>query len=291
MGRDLALSELRRHYDVVVVASGASEDRLLGLIHEERHQQVMSARAFVGWYNGSPEHRDIHPPLEDCESVAVIGHGNVALDVARVLLTPTSALATTDISEAALRMLRRSRVRRVHLIGRRGPVQVSFSSKEFREMLNLPGCQPCLDLQFLDRQLQLPEVQALLQKDRPKRRLMSLLREAAVLSAKADRTQDFKEWHVHFLLSPGQLIFEKGQECAGSAVDGPGKLVGLRLNENTLHGDVAVATDKTVDIQCQLVIRSIGYKAVRIDDELPFDPKSGVVPNIAGRVVRDESTV
>ena len=88
MGRDLALSELRRHYDVVVIASGASEDRLLGLRHEERHQQVMSARAFVGWYNGSPEHRDIRPPLEECESVAVIGHGNVALDVARVLLTP-----------------------------------------------------------------------------------------------------------------------------------------------------------------------------------------------------------
>ena len=158
-------------------------------------------------------------------------------------------------------------------------------------MINLPECRPRLDLQLLDRQLQLPEVQTLLEKDRPKRRLMSLLREAAVLSAKADGSQNLKEWHVHFFLSPGQFIFEKSQECTASASNGPGKLVGIRLTENTLQGDVAVATDRTVDIECQLVIRSIGYKSVRLDDGLPFDQKSGVVPNIAGRVIRDESTV
>ena len=124
IGRDLPLELLKDHYDAILFAYGASKDRKLGIPNEENLKGIYSARAFVGWYNGLPEHADLSPELDKGEEAVIIGQGNVALDVARTLLTEVDVLRKTDMTEQALATLSRSRVKRVRVIGRRGPMQV-----------------------------------------------------------------------------------------------------------------------------------------------------------------------
>jgi adrenodoxin-NADP+ reductase len=114
---------LKSHYDAILFAYGASKDKKLGIPGEDLNG-VYSARAFVGWYNGLPEYANLNPKLDAGEEAVVIGQGNVALDVARILLTDVDALRKTDITEQALETLALSRVRSVKIIGRRGPMQV-----------------------------------------------------------------------------------------------------------------------------------------------------------------------
>lgn len=123
MGAALPLRALTPHYDALLFAYGASKDKLLG-VDGEHLQGIYSARAFVGWYNGLPEDADLAPQLENGEEAVVIGQGNVAMDVARILLSDVDALRKTDIAEEALERLAKSRVKRVRVVGRRGPMQV-----------------------------------------------------------------------------------------------------------------------------------------------------------------------
>ena len=123
IGHDIPLASLKPHYDAILFAYGASKDKKLGIPGEDL-DGVYSARAFVGWYNGLPEYANLNPKLDAGEEAVVIGQGNVALDVARILLTDVDALRKTDITEQALEILARSRVRSVRVIGRRGPLQV-----------------------------------------------------------------------------------------------------------------------------------------------------------------------
>uniref|UniRef100_A0A8B9ZUZ6 Ferredoxin reductase n=1 Tax=Anas zonorhyncha TaxID=75864 RepID=A0A8B9ZUZ6_9AVES len=143
VGRDVTVAELRQAYHAVVLSYGAEDNRTLG-IPGENLPGVYSARAFVGWYNGLPENRDLKPDLS-CETALILGHGNVALDIARILLSPLDLLRKTDITECSLAALACSKVKRVWLAGRRGPLQVAFTIKELREMINLPGTQPVLN--------------------------------------------------------------------------------------------------------------------------------------------------
>lgn len=115
---------LAPHYDAILFAYGASKDRTLGIDGEDTLKGIYSARAFVGWYNGLPEYADLAPDLTLGEEAVVIGQGNVALDVARILLTAPDALRKSDITEAAVNALVKSRVKRVKIVGRRGPFQV-----------------------------------------------------------------------------------------------------------------------------------------------------------------------
>ena len=124
IGKDISLSTLKHHYDAILFAYGASKDRKLGISGEERLKGIHSARAFVGWYNGLPEYANLNPSLEAGEDAIVIGQGNVALDVARILLTNVDDLRKTDITDRALAALSRSRVKSVRVVGRRGPMQV-----------------------------------------------------------------------------------------------------------------------------------------------------------------------
>lgn len=124
VGGELSLSSLTHHYNAILFAYGASKDRKLGIQNEGRLNGIYSARDFVGWYNGLPEFANLSPNLEAGEQAVVIGQGNVALDVARILLTDVDSLRRTDITENALSALSRSRVRRVRIVGRRGPMQV-----------------------------------------------------------------------------------------------------------------------------------------------------------------------
>lgn len=121
---ELPLQTLIPHYDAILFAYGASKDRTLGIPGEDTLKGVYSARAFVGWYNGLPEYADLAPDLSQEEESIVIGQGNVALDVARILLQDPDVLNTTDITQTAIDTLRNSKVKRVRIFGRRGPLQV-----------------------------------------------------------------------------------------------------------------------------------------------------------------------
>ncbi|PVH82715.1 mitochondrial putative NADPH:adrenodoxin oxidoreductase [Cadophora sp. DSE1049] len=135
----LPLRTLLPHYDAILFAYGASKDRALGIEGEDSLKGIYSARAFVGWYNGLPEYSDLAPDLTTGEEAVVIGQGNVALDVARILLQDPEILKETDITTNAIQTLRRSKVKRVRVVGRRGPMQGAFTIKEVREMMKFPS--------------------------------------------------------------------------------------------------------------------------------------------------------
>ncbi len=120
---------LKKNYDAILFAYGASKDRKLGILGEDELKGIYSAREFVGWYNGLPEYADLAPDLEAGEEAVVIGQGNVALDVARILLSDVDRLRKTDITDRATAVLSKSRVKRVRIVGRRGPMQVRHLSR------------------------------------------------------------------------------------------------------------------------------------------------------------------
>ncbi|XP_064126858.1 NADPH:adrenodoxin oxidoreductase, mitochondrial isoform X3 [Loxodonta africana] len=276
VGRDVTVPELREAYHAVVLSYGAEDHQALGVPGEEL-PGVLSARAFVGWYNGLPENRELVPDLS-CDTAVILGQGNVALDMARILLTPPEHLEKTDITAASLGVLRQSRVKTVWIVGRRGPLQVAFTIKELREMIQLPGTRPILDpVDFLGLQDKIKEV------PRPRRRLTELLlrtatekpgREEAARQASASRS-----WGLRFFRSPQQVLpSSDGQRTAG-----------IRLAVTKLEGvgeaARAVPTGDVEDLPCGLVLSSLGYKSHPIDPSVPFDSKLGVIPNTEGRVV------
>lgn len=172
----LSLRELRSYYNGVVLAYGAESDRKLRIPGEDL-PGVLSAREFVWWYNGHPSMAALPIDLRSVHSVAICGLGNVAVDCARVLLRSPDDLARTDIASHAVRALRNSGVKEVHLLGRRGPAQAAFTPKELREMLNLEGVavhihpEGCLDLS--------PACQEEIAGNRIKRRVVEVLSKAA----------------------------------------------------------------------------------------------------------------
>lgn len=126
------MKSLLPHYDAILFAYGASKDRHLGISGEDKLKGIYSARAFVGWYNGLPEYADLEPDLTQGEEAVVIGQGNVALDVARILLDDPDVLKSTDITSKAIEALKKSTIKRVRVVGRRGPLQVSFMGSHER---------------------------------------------------------------------------------------------------------------------------------------------------------------
>lgn len=131
VGHDIELSKMKPHYDAMLFSYGADEDRRLGIPGEDL-KGVFSARAFVGWYNGLPQFQNLQPDLQSGEHAVVVGQGNVALDVARILLAPLDHLRKTDITEQAVQTLSESKIKHVRVVGRRGPLQVSTSPQMLR---------------------------------------------------------------------------------------------------------------------------------------------------------------
>jgi ferredoxin--NADP+ reductase len=266
-GRDLHLDDLQRHYHAVVFAVGAASDRNLG-IPGEALAGSLSATEFVAWYNGHPDYVDLTPDLSG-GSVAVIGMGNVAVDVVRILAKSTEELAETDIAVHALDHLASSRVEDVYMIGRRGPAQGKFTTKELRELGELAHADIVVDPTQLDLD---PASERALEGDRAQTRNVEILRSFAAkpLEGKPRRV------HMRFLASPVELI---GAESVQS----------VRLERNTLDERdggylAAVGTGAFDEIPAQMVLRSVGYRGVALDG-VPFDQRRGVVPNVLGRVL------
>lgn len=276
VGKDISIEELKQAYHVLVLSYGAETNQTLG-IPGENLLGVYSARAFVGWYNGLPENRDLNPELSS-ETAVIVGHGNVALDVARILLSPIDMLKKTDITAHALEAIENSKVKRVIIVGRRGPLQVAFTIKELREMINLPGTRSLLDPN--DFEGLKPIVKDL---PRQRKRLIELLIKAGleINSGKEAecRAAATKEWSLRFLRSPLEIVPSKDGKRVG----------GIRLTVTKLEGSVASAkaiqTEDIEDLECGLVLSSIGYKSHSIDPSVPFDQQQGVIPNKLGRVL------
>uniref|UniRef100_A0A2K6R7U3 NADPH:adrenodoxin oxidoreductase, mitochondrial n=1 Tax=Rhinopithecus roxellana TaxID=61622 RepID=A0A2K6R7U3_RHIRO len=247
VGRDVTVPELREAYHAVVLSYGAEDHRALEIPGEEL-PGVCSARAFVGWYNGLPENRELEPDLSG-DTAVILGQGNVALDVARILLTPPEHLERTDITKAALGVLRQSRVKTVWLVGRRGPLQVAFTIK-------VP---------------------------RPRKRLTELLLRTATEKPgpeeAARRASASRAWGLRFFRSPQQVLpSPDGRRAAGV------RLAVTRL-EGVGEATRAVPTGDMEDLPCGLVLSSVGYKSRPVDPSVPFDSKLGVIPNVEGRVM------
>ncbi|XP_060076511.1 NADPH:adrenodoxin oxidoreductase, mitochondrial-like [Ylistrum balloti] len=272
VGRDVTLQQLRDAYSAVVLAYGADDDKALGVPGEDL-DNVVSARSFVGWFNGLPQDRDLKVDLS-AERAVILGQGNVALDVARILLTPVDILKKTDISQHALDALSNSSVKEVLLVGRRGPLQVAFTIKELREMIKIPDCWPNLTPEdYLGLQNLIPDL------PRPRRRLTELLYKTAHEPTDVDRklwANAKREWKLRFLRSPLHIYGET-------------TVKGIRFAINRLEGDdlvekKAVLSKETEDIDCGLVLRSIGYRSVAIDKDIPFNFTKGVISHTQGRV-------
>ena len=269
LGEDVTVEDLRARYDQIVYAVGAQSDRRLGVPGEDLEGSHAAFR-FVAWYNGHPEFRDARFDL-GCEHVIVVGNGNVAIDVARILVRSPARLAATDIADHALEELRRSRVGRVTLLGRRGPAQASFTNPELREFGRLEGVCPRAD----SGELELDAAsEASLEGNAVRTRNMSTLRGyAGSVCEDGERVVRFR-----FLVSPVEVLGEDG------------RVTGVRIERNRLvAGDDgrmrAEGTGETEVVPCGMVVRSVGYRGAPLPG-VPFDERRGIVPNEGGRVVR-----
>lgn len=274
IGRDVLLSELRETHHVVIFTSGAETDRKLG-ISGENIKGSHTATEFVGWYNGHPDYRDREFDLSQ-EVAVIIGQGNVAADVARILSKSVDELKTTDIAQYALDVLAESKIKEIHVIGRRGPAQAKFTNKELREFGELTHCDAIID--SLD--LEINETSA-----------MELeCRDCSINKKNMDIFRGFSEFretgkprrcHFRFLMSPVEL-------------QGRQRLEKVILQKNQLAGDAfsqsSQGTGERVELNCGILFRSIGYRGLPIN-ALPFDDHKGVIPNQAGRILDDRDTV
>lgn len=267
-GTDLTIEDLRCHYHAVIFAVGAPTDRSLG-IPGESLAGSHPATDFVGWYNGHPDYRDHRFDLT-ATSAVIIGMGNVAVDVVRILARTPEELKATDIAEHALDALARSQIRDIYMIGRRGPVQGAFTNPELKELGEMAGAD--IDVRPQDLELD-PGSAAVLAgtDDKTIEKNITTLRHFAG----QPRSGKPKTIHLRFLLSPTELA-------------GQGKVERIVLGHNQLVASgsdlKAVATGTSETLPAGLVFRSVGYLGVAIPG-VPFDAKRGVIPNAAGRVL------
>jgi ferredoxin--NADP+ reductase len=267
LGRDVSRQELTERYHAIVYATGSPSDRPLGIPGEELAGSH-PATDFVGWYNGHPDYCDHDFDLSATRAV-VIGNGNVALDVARMLTLTHEELAVTDIADHALHALDSSAVREIVVVGRRGPAQAAFTNPELLELGELADADVVVDPEELERALEVPEPDP----DPTSERNVSVLREYAQRAS----TGKSKRVVLRFLLSPVELV---GGE------DGVREVV---LARNVLkpgeNGRLrAEPTGETETIEAELVMRAIGYRGTAIPG-VPFDERTATIPNEGGRVL------
>jgi ferredoxin--NADP+ reductase len=269
VGRDLSHADLARLYDAVIYAFGAQSDRRLGIPGEDLRGS-WSATEFVAWYNGHPDYQDLSFDL-DVDRAVVIGNGNVALDVARMLALTPEELAPTDATDPSIEVIGASTLREIAVVGRRGPAQASFTTPELQEMGELAGADVAVD----PAELELDSVsETALEHDTNARRNIEVLR------GFAQRAPSGKPVTVRlrFFASPVAIHGDERVEAI--------ELVRNRLEERDGRL-VAVPTEEHETIECGLVFRSVGYRGVGLPD-LPFDEKRGTIRNDCGRVVADD---
>jgi ferredoxin--NADP+ reductase len=273
VGKHLSVDELRHFYHMILFTTGAQIDRRLGIEGEDL-PGCHPATEFVAWYNGHPDFADLKFDLSQ-EAVAVIGVGNVAVDVARILCRTREELATTDIADYALDALANSSVKRVYMRGRRGPAQAAFTNPEIKELGEMAGASTHVEARDLDLD---PLSQARLEAnpDRLTQKKLEIMR--GMVDASGDKP---KKLFVRFLVSPRKFV-------AGT----DGSLAGVELVRNTLvegKGDRLSArpTDEIETLDVGLAFKSVGYRGVPVPG-VPFNDDWGVISNEDGRIVDED---
>jgi ferredoxin--NADP+ reductase len=271
VGRDLTHQDLTQLYDAVIYAFGAQSDRRLGIPGEELPGS-WSATELVAWYNGHPDFQELEFDL-NVERAVVIGNGNVALDVARMLALTPEELAPTDTTDPAIEAIGASTISDIVVVGRRGPAQASWTTQELKELGELAGADVVVDPAELVLD---PQSEASLEQDTNSKRNMEVLRDFAA----REPTGKPVTVRLRFLASP-------------VAIHGDGRVESIDLVRNRLEEQdgrlVAVPTDEHETLDCGLVFRSVGYRGVGLT-ELPFEERRGTIRNELGRVVDTDGT-
>ena len=274
LGRDVSVRQLGALYHAVIVATGAAGDRQLGIAGEHL-AGVHAAGDFVGWYNGRPECAELEFDLQQ-EVAVVIGQGNVAIDVCRILASPVDALRRTDIAAHALDVLAQSRIREIHLVGRRGPVQAKFTPKELRELGTLPGWQPRVD---------------------PAALLLNDASQAELTMpgfVHAPRNLDILRGFAQTPTDDGRLALHLHFHRAPVTLSGATRVERIELEAQALSGEPgtqsATPTGERHSLPAGLVLRSVGYRGTPLPG-LPFDRVRGALPHRDGRIVDTDGEV
>lgn len=277
------LSQLLKYYDGVVLAYGAESDHDLG-IENEQLPGILSARSFVNWYNGHPSFSSLSGAafdLSQVQHVMIVGNGNVALDCARVLAKSVEELNTTDIASHTLKALSQSAVKTITVIGRRGHIQAAFTIKELRELTKIRNVSVVIQPKELEDGLT-DASKAELNSNRPKKRVTELISTIASHqpTPASPRNDNHREVHLRFLLSPLAAIPSSN-----------GRIGAVRLARNFLSGDpfkqkaTVIKNSQPIDLPCDLLLKSVGYKSISISDDLPFDPRSNTILHDRGKVI------
>ncbi len=270
LGRDLSHDDLTERYHAVIYAVGAQTDRRMGIPGEDLPGS-WAATEFVAWYNGHPDYRGLEFDLS-AERAVVVGNGNVAADVARMLALTREELAETDVADHALEVLAESRVREIVVLGRRGPAQAAFTNPELLEL----GAMTHADVYVDPGEAELdPLSRAFIESEAAHG---TVKKNVTILGEYSQRVPEGKHRRIvlRFLVSPVEILGEERVE-------------GIRVGHNELaHDDSgqirARPRDTTEELECGLVFRSIGYRGTALED-VPFDERGAVIPNERGRVI------
>ncbi len=263
VGDDVSITELNALYDAVVLATGAPHDRPLAIPGGDL-PGVYGSAAFVGWYNGHPDFADLAPPL-DGQRVVVIGNGNVALDVARILSKTSAEFAGSDIVGHALDALQHAKTEEIVILGRRGPHQIAMTPKELGELGHLQRAVPCVD------PADFPDIASDALLEPGMRKSVTHLREFAAVpeSLRADKA--------------GRIEFDFF--AAPVAIEGEGKVERILIERTTLDADMrSVGTGEAYAIDCAMVISCIGYHTPPIEG-VPYEHGRGRFANDQGRIL------
>ena len=258
LGRDITMAELKEIYDVVVLATGAPRDRELGVDGEDLTGVYGSGR-FVGWYNSHPDYKDLDPDLR-VASVAVIGNGNVAVDVARILAKTAAEMENTDLAEHAAARIHGSPIKDIYIIGRRGPLEAAFTPKELGELNALENCVALVDKH------QLPDESIDDTLSGAQKKNMASLR-AMVANKAKDKSVRL---HIKFYARPMAIL-------------GDSTVCGIRLEQTKVEDGKCIGTGKTEVLPAGLVVPCIGYRASPIED-VPYNEGRGIYISEDGRI-------
>ena len=260
LGKDVSLKDLRDQYDVVVLATGASKGRKLGIPGEEL-KNSLSAADFVPWYNAHPDYVDVEVDLSS-DTAVVIGAGNVAMDVARILAIDPSELDPTDVAEHALIKLKQSNIRTVIICGRRGPEHAAFTAPELRDLPKLENTDVFIDPKQIEEAIKHIEEMEEVEKD-----LKNNI-EAMKTIAEHEKKGVSRKLEIKFLSTPLEI-------------KGNGKVEGIVFQKNKVENGKVIATSETFSVKTGLVITAIGYDSI----EYPgISIENGRITNIAGHM-------
>lgn len=265
-GTDITLADLREHYDAIIFATGAIKDAPLGIPGVDLDGSY-GAADFVSWYDGHPDYPR-EWPLE-AKEIAVLGNGNVALDVARVLSKHAEDMLVTEIPDNVFEGLKNSPVTDVHVFGRRGPAQIKFTPLELRELSHSRD----VDIVLYEEDFDFDEASdELIQSNNQVKTMMKTLTTWLTDQEEEEQTAS-RRLHLHFLQSPTEILGEDG------------KVTGIRMERNELDGKGGIkGTGEFIDYPVQAVYRAIGYFGTELP-EVGFDSAKGVITNVEGRVV------